>query len=203
MSHEAIAIPACVVGRLCACPASRGPRRRQEAADLLSVDVRARRPGRQPALCDAGKNACRCQADYARQGVPAPHRDQQEHPSVFAAHVQPDDRAAGPGRRDSLGPSKTTYNDDIISGWVGIGSQLDGLGHVGIDNVYYNCNKAADFVKADGLGRLGIEHVPAVTTRAVLLDMAGFFNTDIVKEVHRIQPRRDRGGTAAPGRDGY
>src|SRR5688500_13307140 len=25
----------------------------------------------------------------------------------------------------SLGPSKTTYNDDIIMGWVGIGSQLD------------------------------------------------------------------------------
>jgi kynurenine formamidase len=48
--------------------------------------------------------------------------------------------------------------------------------------VYYNCNKAADFVKADGLGRLGIEHVPAIATRAVLLDMAGFFNTDIVQE---------------------
>ena len=27
----------------------------------------------------------------------------------------------------SLGPTKTTYNDDIITGWVGVGSQLDGL----------------------------------------------------------------------------
>src|SRR5918992_5447015 len=33
----------------------------------------------------------------------------------------------------SLGPSRTTYNDDIIMGWVGIGSQPDGLGHIGID----------------------------------------------------------------------
>ena len=27
-----------------------------------------------------------------------------------------------------LGPSKTTYNDGNIEGWVGVGSQLDGLG---------------------------------------------------------------------------
>ncbi len=51
----------------------------------------------------------------------------------------------------TLGPTKTTYNDDIIMGWVGVGSGIDGLGHVGIDNVYFNCNKAADFVAADGL----------------------------------------------------
>lgn len=82
----------------------------------------------------------------------------------------------------SLGPTKTTYNDDIITGWVGIGSQLDGLGHAGIDNLYFNCNKAADFTMPDGLKKLGIEHVPPVATRGVLLDMAGYFSTDVVKE---------------------
>ena len=40
-----------------------------------------------------------------------------------------------------LGPNKLSYNDDIIDGWVGIGSQLDGLGHIGIEHVYYNGNK--------------------------------------------------------------
>ncbi len=34
----------------------------------------------------------------------------------------------------------------------------------------------------DGLKKLGIEKVPAIATRGVLLDMAGYFNTDIVKE---------------------
>ena len=82
----------------------------------------------------------------------------------------------------SLGPTKTTYNDDIITGWVGIGSQIDGFGHAGIDNLYFNCNKAADFTMPDGLKKLGIENVPAVATRGVLLDMAGYFNTDVVKE---------------------
>ncbi|MGZ5481268.1 MAG: cyclase family protein [Pyrinomonadaceae bacterium] len=82
----------------------------------------------------------------------------------------------------SLGPTKTTYNDDIINGWVGIGSQLDGFGHAGIDNLYFNCNKAADFTMPDGLKKLGIEKVPAVATRGVLLDMAAYFGVDIVKE---------------------
>jgi kynurenine formamidase len=98
-------------------------------------------------------------------------------PRTFSITVVQPGQIGGP-----IGPSKTTYNDDIISGWVGIGSQLDGLGHLGIDNVYYNCNKAADFAKIDGLTKLGIETVPAVATRAVLLDMTGYFNTDIVKE---------------------
>jgi kynurenine formamidase len=82
----------------------------------------------------------------------------------------------------TIGPNKATYNDDIVTGWVGIGSQIDGLGHLGIDNVYYNCNKAPDFVKVDGLTKLGIENVPAIATRVVVLDMAGLLGSNPVKE---------------------
>ena len=82
----------------------------------------------------------------------------------------------------TLGPTKTTYNDDIIAGWVGIGSQLDGLGHIGIDSTYYNCNEAKDFAQAGGLTKLGIEKFPAFATRGILLDMAGLMGTDVVKE---------------------
>jgi kynurenine formamidase len=88
----------------------------------------------------------------------------------------------GQGGGASLGPTKTTYNDDILNGWVGVGSQIDGLGHIGIDGVYYNCNKGADFAQADGLKKLGVEKVPAIATRGVLLDMAGYFGQDPVKE---------------------
>lgn len=99
-------------------------------------------------------------------------------PRTFAVTiVQPGQTGGG-----TLGPTRTTYNDDLINGWAGVGTQLDGLGHIGIDGLYYNCNKAADFAATDGLKKLGVEHVPAVATRGVLLDMAGYFNTDIVKE---------------------
>ena len=99
-------------------------------------------------------------------------------PRTFSITVLQPGQVAGA----SLGPSKTTYNDDIITGWVGVGSQLDGLGHIGIDNVYYNCVKAADFAQADGLKKYGIEKVPAIATRGVLLDMVGLTGTDPVKE---------------------
>jgi kynurenine formamidase len=99
-------------------------------------------------------------------------------PRTFAVTiVQPTQVGGG-----SLGPTRTTYNDDMITGWAGVGSQIDGLGHIGIDYLYYNCNKASDFVATDGLKKLGVEHIPAVATRGVLLDMAGYFNTEIVKE---------------------
>ena len=99
-------------------------------------------------------------------------------PRTFSLTIVQPAQTAG----SSLGPTKTTYNDDIIAGWVGIGSQLDGLGHIGVDNLYYNCNKAAEFAMTDGLKKLGIEKVPAVATRGVLLDMAGYFNAEVVKE---------------------
>ncbi|HXH46413.1 MAG TPA: cyclase family protein [Bradyrhizobium sp.] len=91
--------------------------------------------------------------------------------------VQPG-QAGSPG----LGPNKATYNDDILDSWVGVGSQLDGLGHLGIEHVYYNGNKLADFADPTGLKKLGIEKVPPMVTRGVLLDMAAYFKTDIVKE---------------------
>ena len=99
-------------------------------------------------------------------------------PRTFGITIVQPGQAGG----TTLGPTKATYNDDIIAGWAGVGSQIDGLGHVGIDNLYFNCNKAADFAMTDGLKKLGIENVPAIATRGVLLDMAGYLGTDIVKE---------------------
>ena len=97
--------------------------------------------------------------------------------SVKITVVQPG-QAGNPG----LGPNSATYNDDLITGWVGVGSQMDGLGHLGIGHVYYNGNKVADFGDATGLKKLSIDKVPPLVTRGVLLDMAAYYKTDIVKE---------------------
>jgi len=99
-------------------------------------------------------------------------------PRSFKLTIVQPGQAGIPG----LGPNKTTYNDDIIDGWVGIGSQLDGLGHIGVEYVYYNRNKGADFADATGLKKLGIEKVPPLVARGVLLDMAAHLGTDVVKE---------------------
>lgn len=75
------------------------------------------------------------------------------------------------GSGTPLGANKATGNDDIVDTWVGIGSQIDGLGHMGIDHRYYNGVPVADFVTPSGLTQFGTHALPPVATRGILLDM--------------------------------
>ncbi len=91
------------------------------------------------------------------------------------------------------------YNDDLVQTWLGIGPQIDGLGHLGTPGgVYYNCNRAEDFADINGLTKLGIEKVPPIVARGVVLDMAGhlgvtamaagqYFTANDVAAVERTQ----------------
>ena len=94
-----------------------------------------------------------------------------------------------------------TYNDDIISGWFGIGSQIDGLGHIGdADGVYYNCNKSTDIATMTGLTRLGIETIPPIVARGIVLDMAGHFGVETMDAgqyftVEDVQAIEEKQGT--------
>lgn len=86
--------------------------------------------------------------------------------------VQPDQQEGGRPMH------RMTYNDDIFSGWLGIGSQLDGLGHAGHEGMYYNCNHARDFAAITGLTKLGTDKVPPIVTRGIVLDMAGHYDVE-------------------------
>ena len=104
-----------------------------------------------------------------------------------------------PGQQEGARPfAGMTYNDDIFQGWLGIGPQIDGLGHLGEEGEYYNCNRAKDFANITGLTKLGIEKIPPLVARGIVLDMAGhfgvehmeagqFFTVDDVKAVERSQ----------------
>ncbi|WP_135466186.1 cyclase family protein [Crenalkalicoccus roseus] len=72
--------------------------------------------------------------------------------------------------------NRVSYVDDMITGWLGVGTQIDGLAHLGIDNVFYNGNRAGDFVRVTGVTKLGIEKIPPIVTRGVLIDLARFRN---------------------------
>ena len=78
-------------------------------------------------------------------------------------------------------PNGFNYNDDMFQGWFGIGSQLDGLGHVGQHGIFYNCMKGEDFVTTTGVTKLGIEKVPPIVARGIVLDMAAHFGVDHLK----------------------
>ena len=74
-----------------------------------------------------------------------------------------------------MGTNRTMYHDEIVSAEIGqVGTQFDGLGHIGVGDLFYNGNDRAEFSRGDGLTKLGIENVGALTTRGVLIDVAGF-----------------------------
>lgn len=84
------------------------------------------------------------------------------------------------------GKNRGVYHDDLFSGEIGqIGTQLDGLGHVGVrigdDDYFYNGFRRSQFGTAYGLEKLGIEHVGVFFTRGVLVDLAAFQGVNRLK----------------------
>ena len=73
------------------------------------------------------------------------------------------------------------YNDDVTQLWWGTGPQLDGLGHLGEDGMYYNCNDGKDFAALTGLKKLGIHTVPPMVARGVMIDMAKHKGVEVMK----------------------
>ncbi|MBC9913832.1 cyclase family protein [Chitinophaga varians] len=97
------------------------------------------------------------------------------HRSFHLYNIQPGEQGG-----KTLGPNKFSFNDELVNAWTGVGTQLNGIGHIGIDNVYYNGNKAVDFVTVEGVKKLGIEKVPPMVTRGVVLDMTAYYGKKIV-----------------------
>ncbi|MDX2234684.1 MAG: cyclase family protein [Hyphomonadaceae bacterium] len=84
------------------------------------------------------------------------------------------------GTGAALGPNQVTANDDLLVTYLGVGTQIDGLGHVGIDHRYYNGLHARDFVAPEGLKKLGTHDIPPIATRGVLLDMTRHYRANPV-----------------------
>ena len=83
--------------------------------------------------------------------------------------VQPNQQG---GQKLSAFGYEGNYNDDILQTWIGIGSQLDGLGHLGEGGHYYNCLDEKEISVITGLTKLGTHAVPPLVARAVIIDMA-------------------------------
>lgn len=74
---------------------------------------------------------------------------------------------------ETFGSLKLGGHDDAVRGHLGIGTQLDGLGHINRDGTHYGGLTAADIFSPTGLKKLGTDKVPPMATRGLLLDMAG------------------------------
>jgi len=71
-----------------------------------------------------------------------------------------------------MGDNKINWITEIMSGTFQLGTQLDGLNHLQIGNRFYNGWTTQEIVEEWGTSKLGIETVPPIITRGVLLDIA-------------------------------
>lgn len=79
------------------------------------------------------------------------------------------------GDTKSNGSQRVTSHDEKVTTSMGIGTQIDGLGHLGIDHHYYNGLTGAQINTADGFKTLELSHIPPIVTRGVVLDMTKQF----------------------------
>lgn len=71
----------------------------------------------------------------------------------------------------AFGSNRQTFVEDAVSGALHSGTHLDGLGHIGIGPYAYGGRPWSEVIGADGLTGLGIENVPPLVSRGVLLDL--------------------------------
>ena len=105
----------------------------------------------------------------------------------------------GDGTGSLMGTNRASGNDDLLHFWMGIGSQIDGLGHMGIEHVYYNGNRAQDFVNATGLTKLSIDRLPPIVGRGVLIDMAAHMGKAILPAGTAFNSREIKAAAKAQG----
>jgi kynurenine formamidase len=88
---------------------------------------------------------------------------------VSTAHLNnPRRPGGGPG---GWGRNKVNWLIELVTGTLQIGTQLDGLNHLQIGDRFYNGWRAQDIVEDWGTSKLGIETVPPVITRGLLVDV--------------------------------
>jgi kynurenine formamidase len=90
-----------------------------------------------------------------------------------------------------------TYNDDAAQIWWGIGPQIDGLGHLGEQGTFYNCNEGSDFAAITGLEKLGIDNIPPLVSRGVLIDMTAYFGVEALEGGQAFDADDVRGAMSA------
>src|SRR5499425_334177 len=71
----------------------------------------------------------------------------------------------------SFGENELTYMEDTWLSQSHVGTHLDGMGHIGRKDCYYNQNAMGKFINQNYMTKLGLEHLKSFATRGVLIDM--------------------------------
>src|SRR4029077_13164494 len=73
------------------------------------------------------------------------------------------------------GKNKLTYMEDTYLSQSHVGTHIDGMGHIGIQDCYYNQTPMGKFVAQNYPKRLGLENLKTCATRGVIIDAVKVF----------------------------
>src|SRR5882724_8693718 len=75
----------------------------------------------------------------------------------------------------ALGENNLTYMEDTWLSQSHVGTHLDGLGHIGRKDCYFNQTPMGKFINQNYMTKLGLEHLKSFATRGVLIDAVRVF----------------------------
>jgi kynurenine formamidase len=73
------------------------------------------------------------------------------------------------------GKNKLSYMEDTYLSQSHVGTHIDGVGHIGIRDCYYNQTPMGKYVTQNYLKKLGLEHIKTFATRGVIIDLVKVF----------------------------
>src|SRR5262245_9287047 len=71
----------------------------------------------------------------------------------------------------AIGENELTYMEDTWLSQSHVGTHLDGMGHIGRKDCYYNQIAMGKFINQNYMTKLGLEHLKSFATRGVLIDL--------------------------------
>jgi len=75
----------------------------------------------------------------------------------------------------SFGENELTYMEDTWLSQSHVGTHLDGMGHIGRKDCYYNQTPMGKFINQNNMTKLGLEHLKSFATRGVIIDAVKVF----------------------------
>ena len=70
----------------------------------------------------------------------------------------------------AFGENDLTYMEDTWLSQSHVGTHLDGMGHIGRKDCYFNQTAIGKFINQNSITKLGLEHLKSFATRGVLID---------------------------------
>jgi kynurenine formamidase len=94
-----------------------------------------------------------------------------------------------------FGKNKLSYMEDTYLSQSHVGTHIDGMGHIGIRDCYYNQTPMGKYVTQNYLKRLGIENTKSFATRGIIIDLVKVFQNEgkLKKNPHCKGPCLDAG----------